>query len=77
MSTQRNPQSAANLLSWFSARSHIFWAAGVAAVMLTALVAGASESNERYQLDARLHHAAQIIDDGVGDVQQFFPGSFR
>lgn len=67
----------ANWLIWLSARSHLFWASGVAAVMLTALIAGASESSERYELDTRLHRAAKVIDDGVGNVQQFFPGSFR
>ena len=77
MSTQSNSTDEATLHAWFSARSHIFWAAGVATVMLTALIAGTSESSERYKLDNRLHRAAQVIDEGVLDVQQFFPGSFR
>lgn len=77
MSTSLTNAANANWLAWLSAHSHLIWASGVAAVMLTALVAGASESNERYDLDTRLHQAAKVIDNGVGNVQQFFPGSFR
>lgn len=77
MSTRSNQAILSHVLMWFSSRSHLLWASGVAVMMLTALIAGTSESSERYELDTRLHRAAQAMDDGMGNVQQFFPGSFR